>query len=77
MSQNRGSRTGPLMDSTIQQARELHRKAQGFTSLSRQYREQRDAAIRRAYAESGMSYPALARQIGCSPELVAKAVQER
>jgi ribosome-binding protein aMBF1 (putative translation factor) len=47
------------------------------SGLLHHYRKQRDELIRQAYAESGMSYGSLARQIGCSPELVAKAVQGR
>jgi hypothetical protein len=65
------------MDSLVQQAREAHRKATAHSGLSHQYREQRDRLIRRAYAEGECSYGSLAHQIGCSPELVAKAVQQR
>lgn len=59
----------------MQQAREFHRKSVEYTGLSHRYRQQRDDAIRRAYAAGEMSYGRLASQIGCSPELVAKAVQ--
>jgi ribosome-binding protein aMBF1 (putative translation factor) len=65
------------MDPTVQQAREAHRKASSHTGLLHHYRRQRDELIRHAYAEGGYSYGSLARQIGCSPELIAKAVQGR
>jgi hypothetical protein len=65
------------MDPTVQQAREAHRKASSHTGLLHHYRRQRDELIRRAYAEGNYSYGSLARQIGCSPELIAKAVQGR
>lgn len=65
------------MDSAVQQAREAHRKAGEHTGLSHRYRQQRDELIRRVYAEGGVSYGSLARQVGCSPELVAKVVQGR
>jgi ribosome-binding protein aMBF1 (putative translation factor) len=65
------------VDAIVQQAREAHRKASEHTGLSHHYRQQRDDAIRRAYAAGEMSYGRLANQIGCSPELVAKAVQGR
>ena len=61
----------------MQQAREAHRKTMEHSSLSYQWRRQRDELIRKAYSESGVSYGSLARQIGCSPELIAKAVQQR
>jgi ribosome-binding protein aMBF1 (putative translation factor) len=65
------------MDSVVQQAREFHRKCNETTGLSHRYRQQRDDAIRRAYSEGNLSYSQLARQVGCSPELVAKVVQGR
>jgi len=65
------------MDPMVQQARELHRKAGEATGLSHHYRLQRDELIRRVYAEGSTSYSSLARQVGCSAELVAKVVQLR
>jgi hypothetical protein len=65
------------MEPIVQQAREAHRKATSHSGLLHHYRRQRDELIRKAYAEGGVSYGSLARQIGCSPELVAKAVQGR
>lgn len=65
------------MDSMVQQAREAHRKCGELTGLSHRYRQQRDDLIRRAYAETKMSYGSLAKQIGCSIELIAKVVQGR
>jgi ribosome-binding protein aMBF1 (putative translation factor) len=65
------------MESQVAAAREFHRKSLEHSRRAYQYRRQRDDAIRRAYAETRMSYGSLAKQIGCSPELVAKAVQGR
>ena len=65
------------MDILVQQAREAHRKASSHSGLFHHYRLQRDELIRTVYAEGNMSYRALAKLIGCSPELVAKAVQGR
>jgi hypothetical protein len=61
----------------VQQAREAHRQALAHSGLSHQYRSQRDQLIRRIHAEGGCSYSSLASQIGCSTELIAKAVQNR
>lgn len=63
------------MDSAVAQARELHRKVQQFTGLSRDYKVRRDELIRRLYRTGDYSYGSLARQIGCSPELVAAVVK--
>lgn len=65
------------MESLVQQAREAHRKAVDLTGLSAKHRERRDELIRRAYGLGTYSYSSLARQVGCSPELIAKVVQER
>jgi len=65
------------MDALVAQARELHRRILEFSGQSDQCRRQRDELIARAYAEGCGSYVSLARQIGCSPELVAKVVQRR
>jgi ribosome-binding protein aMBF1 (putative translation factor) len=64
------------MDSLVERARECHLKSMTLSGQSHQFREQRDQLIRRAYREGGVSYSELAKQVGCSPELVAKAVQQ-
>ena len=65
------------MDPLVQQARELHRRAKEHLGLSQQFRRQRDRIIKLVYAEGNTSYASLAKQIDCSPELVAKVVQGR
>lgn len=65
------------LETLVQQAREAHRKAGEHSGLSGRYREQRDDAIRRAYGLGTYSYGSLARQIGCSAELIAKIVNGR
>jgi hypothetical protein len=65
------------MESLVWQAREAHRKSMEFAGQSSQFRQQRDRIIRDLYATGEYSYSQLAGQIGCSPELIAKAVQER
>jgi transposase-like protein len=65
------------MEPLVWQAREAHRKVGEHTGLSNHFRHERDRLIRELYGSGAFSYSQLARQIGCSPELVAKAVQER
>jgi hypothetical protein len=65
------------MDSLVWQAREAHHKACEHTGLSGRYRAERDRLIRELYGSGDFSYSQLAGQIGCSPELIAKAVQGR
>jgi hypothetical protein len=61
----------------VQQAREAHRKSVDLTGASARHRERRDELIRRAYGLGTYSYSQLAKQVGCSVELVAKIVQQR
>lgn len=65
------------MEPLVAQARECHRKTMEHSELSDHYRRQRNDLIRRAYHEQGLSYYHLARQVGCSRELVAKVIQGR
>jgi transcriptional regulator with PAS, ATPase and Fis domain len=61
----------------VWQARDAHRKACEYTSTSYQFRDQRDQLIRKLYDTHDYSYTQLAKQIGCSRELIAKVVQRR
>lgn len=65
------------MDTTMTMAREAHRKVREYGVLAGHWRAQRDAAIRELYGGGEYSYAGLARQIGCSTELVAKVCQGR
>lgn len=65
------------MESLVQQAREAHRLSHDHSRLSAHHRERRDTLIRRAYGSGSYSYGTLARQVGCSPELVAKIIKGR
>jgi hypothetical protein len=53
-------------------AREAHLKSQEHDRLAGHFRAQRNDAVRRLYADGGYSYTTLARQVGCTRELVAK-----
>lgn len=65
------------MNPLVSQARECHRKAMQSAGLAHRFRVQRDDLIRRAYTEGDISYGSLAKQVGCSPQLIAKVVQNR
>ena len=60
------------MDATVMMAREAHRNSIEHVRLAGHYRAQRDRAIRELYASGEYSYTTLARQVGCTRELVAK-----
>ena len=66
-------------DIRIQQAREHNRAADQAREAVASHLAQRDALIRRAYAEGGWSYSGLAKALGLTPELIAKIIrpQER
>jgi transposase-like protein len=59
------------------QAREAHRQSSEHGRLATRYRKERDRLIRQLHASGAYSYSQLAKQIGCSSDLVAKAVQGR
>ena len=65
------------MDSLAQQAREHHRKAGEAAAAADQHRAQRDALVRRLWAErrNEWTYARLAAAVGCSPELIAKIIR--
>jgi hypothetical protein len=65
------------MDGLLWQAREAHQKSCEHSRLAEQFRHQRDKFIRELYATGDYSYRNLAKQIGCSTELVAKVIQGR
>jgi len=63
------------MESLVWQAREAHRRSHEHSALASRFRHQRDRLIRELHATGDYSYSQLAGRIGCSSELVAKAVQ--
>ncbi len=65
------------MDIRAQQAREHHRSSAGLTDQAARHREQRDALVRQLRADdpARWSYTALAKAVGCSPELIAYIVR--
>lgn len=66
-------------DARAQQAREAHRASLAAATSGSQHRERRDQLIRELRADDPevWTYPALARAVGCSPELVAAIVKGR
>jgi AraC-like DNA-binding protein len=65
------------VDIRAQQAREHHRESGGLTGQAARHREQRDRLVRQLRAEdpAAWTYPALAKAVGCSPELVAHIIR--
>lgn len=66
-------------DARATAAREAHRRASEAMVLARHHRSRRDRQIRALRKENPeyWTYTALAKAVGCSPELVAAVVQER
>lgn len=66
-------------DARVQQAREHHRALTDLGKDLEQHREIRNQLIRqlRAEAPDRWTYRALAKAVGCSPELVAAILQGR
>ena len=64
-------------DARAQQAREAHRASLALLEQAGQERERRDHLIRQLRAEdpARWTYAALAKAVGCSPELVAVIVK--
>ncbi|QLQ17111.1 MAG: hypothetical protein HZY73_01005 [Micropruina sp.] len=60
-------------------ARQLHHQAQDALEVAARYRDQRDDLVRRLRAEDPQrwSYSALAKAVGCSPELIAVILKPR
>ena len=65
------------MDALVAQAKIAHTKSCYHTDLAGHFRKERDRLIRQAYRNGGYSYSQLAHQVGISPEMVAKIIQER
>jgi len=65
------------VDSRAQQAREHHREAAGLSEQAARHREQRDRLVRQLRQDDPRewTYPALARAVGCSPELIAHIIR--
>jgi len=65
------------VDSRAQQAREHHRESAGLSEQAARHREQRDRLVRQLRADDPRewTYPALARAVGCSPELIAHIIR--
>lgn len=65
------------MDIRAEQAREHHREAAGLGEQAGRHREQRDRLVRQLRADDPQTwtYTALARAVGCSPELIAYIVR--
>ncbi|GAB3465306.1 hypothetical protein [Actinophytocola sediminis] len=70
---------GGVSDIRAQQAREHHRAAEAALELAEQHRQQRNAMVRRLRESDPRrwSYQALAKAVGCSPELIAAIVKNR
>jgi hypothetical protein len=66
-------------DIRAQQAREHHRASVVATAQAEQHRIQRNRLVRelRDTDPASWSYTALAKAVGCSPELIAAIVKER
>lgn len=65
-------------DARAQQAREHHEAAARALADAERHREQRDQLVRalRRDDPKRWSYPALARAVGCSPELIAVIIKK-
>jgi len=66
------------VDIRAQQAREHHRELSRLGEQAARHREQRDRLVRllRADDPERWTYPALARAVGCSPELIAHILKQ-
>jgi len=65
------------MDIRAQQAREHHRESAGHTEQATRHRQQRDQLVRQLRADDPerWTYAALAKAVGCSPELIAYIIK--
>lgn len=68
-----------MSDARVAMARQLHHQAQDALEVAARYRDQRDDLVRRLRAEDPQrwSYSALAKAVGCSPELIAVILKPR
>lgn len=67
------------MDPLAQQAREHHRESVKAGNLAARHRQQRDQLVRqlRSTNPGRWTYAALAKAVGCSPELIATIIKDR
>ncbi len=65
-------------DARAQQAREAHQASLAALATAEMHRERRDQLVRALRAEDPKvwSYSALAKAVGCSPELVAHIIKK-
>lgn len=68
-----------VSDVRAQAAREAHNASQAALELSGRHRFLRDRLVRQLRTEDPKrwTYPALAKAVGCSPELIAAIVKGR
>lgn len=68
-----------VSDARAQQAREHHRAQAAAEALAKRHRDQRNRFVRQLRADDPdrWTYPALAKAIGCSPELIAAIIKGR
>ena len=68
-----------VSDARAQQAREHHRAQAAAEALAKQHRDQRNRYIKQLRADDPerWTYPALAKAVGCSPELIAAVIKGR
>lgn len=68
-----------VSDIRAQQAREHHRAAAEFNAKAEQHRAQRNRLVRqlREADPDRWTYAALAKAVGCSPELIAAIIRDR
>lgn len=68
-----------MSDARVQQAREHHRHAAEAGEMAAQHRTQRDNLVRqlRSADPDRWTYVALAKAVGCSPELIAVIIRQR
>lgn len=68
-----------VSDIRAQQAREHHRASAELAAQADRHRQQRNRLIRqlRKSDPARWTYPAIAKAVGCSPELVAAIIKGR
>jgi hypothetical protein len=68
-----------VSDARAQQAREHHRDQLADETSARRHRDVRDRLVKQLRAEDPgrWTYTALAKAVGCSPELIAAIIKDR
>ena len=66
-----------VSDARAQQAREAHLASLAAVEQGEQHRQRRDALVKMLRSEDPdrWTYPALAKAVGCSPELIAHIIK--